>query len=77
MTDPRSRAAQKLAEAEQAVSDWADGIRQGAERRVGSSEPDDVVTDAAYSQALALFRLVRNAATAFADHAEQIERGDR
>ncbi|OXM74547.1 hypothetical protein [Amycolatopsis thermalba] len=67
----------KLAEAELAVSDWADVIRQGAERRVGSHDAEAVVADAAYSQALALFRLVGNAAAAFTAHAEEIERGGR
>ncbi|WP_157358559.1 hypothetical protein [Amycolatopsis sp. ATCC 39116] len=77
MADFRRLAVRKLAEAEQAVSEWADVIRQGAERRLGSGEAEDVVADAAYGQALALFRLVRNAATAFTEHAEQIERGGR
>jgi len=77
MASLRRQALRLLAAADMAVSVWADGIRQGAEKRVGSHDSETVVTDDIYGQALALYRLVHNPAEAFADHAEQIERGGR
>ncbi|MEU0512590.1 hypothetical protein [Amycolatopsis sp. NPDC006125] len=76
-THNRRRALQHLHRAELAAAEWADDIRQGAEARVGSHEADAVITDALYNEALDLYRQIRMAAEAFAEHAARIERGGR
>lgn len=71
------RVLEHLRRAETAAAEWADDIRQVAEARVGSCDTDAVLTDARYNAALDLYRQIRLAVEACAEHASHIERGER
>ncbi|WP_199430839.1 hypothetical protein [Qaidamihabitans albus] len=76
VAEVRQRALREWRMASHAVGDWLDLIRQGAEKRVGSAEADDVVCDPAYNDALRIYAALGGEEGRFASRAAAIEAGE-
>ncbi|SFJ76664.1 hypothetical protein SAMN05421835_108186 [Amycolatopsis sacchari] len=74
MSKAHKHALTQLRQAEQAVGEWIDVIRETAEARTGSTAPEVLITDALYGQALELFDALWDAVQAFSAQAWLIDR---
>ncbi|PXY32112.1 hypothetical protein [Prauserella muralis] len=72
----REDALRQLREALRAVDAWVGFVRQAAEQRVGSTDPDAVVSDPAYAAALGLWEALHASHYRFASRAAAIEAGE-
>ncbi len=71
----RERAVRQLQDARDVMGEWMDLIRQCAEIRVDSYEPNDVAVDPAYREALRLYARMTAAVELYSFRAPAIEAG--